>query len=83
MGIGYPSRSVSRMHVFPFQWTVNGENGADGNLAQRHVDGELRVQEGGFRNMSKMVERHVLERHSLIGIATKSLAPQQRQDQKA
>ena len=62
------------MHVFLFQWTVNGENGADGNLAQRHVDGELRVQEGGFRNMSKMVEEAAQEMHSKIGIVTHILA---------
>ena len=39
-----------------FQWTVNGDNGADGHLARRHVEGELRFQEGGFGITSKRVE---------------------------
>ena len=74
MGIGDPSRSVSRMHVFLFQWTVNGDNGADGNLAQRHVDGELRFQLGRFGIMSKMVEGAAWETNSKIGNATHILA---------
>ena len=56
------------MHVFLFQWTVNGDNGADGNLAQRHVEGELRFQEGG------RVEAAARETHSKIGNATHVLA---------
>ena len=38
------------------EWTVNGDNGADGHLAQRHAEGELRFQQGGSRNMRKVVE---------------------------
>ena len=37
-------------HVFLFQWTANGTNGADGHLARRHVEGELGFQQGGLRN---------------------------------
>ena len=62
------------MHVFLFQWTVNGDNGADGNLAQRHVEGELRLQEGGFGIMSKTVDAAARETHSKIGNATHILA---------
>ena len=54
-----------------FQWTVNGDNGADGHLAQRHVEGELRFQQGGFRNM---VEAGAWEIHLKIGNATQILA---------
>ena len=78
LGIGDPSRSVSRKHVFLFQWTVNGDNGTDGILAQRHVEGELRVQLGGFRNMSKMVGGPAWETNSKIGNATHILAAQVR-----
>ena len=60
-------------NVFLFQLTVNGDNGADGILAQRHVEGELRFQEGGFGIMSKTVEGHVWERHSKIEVATNIL----------
>ena len=62
LGIGYPSRSVSRMHVFLFQWTVNGDNGADGHLAQRHVEGELRFQPGGVKNKRRMEESTVWDK---------------------
>ena len=51
------------MHVFLFQWTVNGDNGTDGILAQRHVEGELRCQEGGFGIMSETVEEAARETH--------------------
>ena len=61
-------------NAFLFQWTVNGDNGTDGNLAQRHVDGELRFQGGEFRIMSKMVEEAARETHSKIGNATQMLA---------
>ena len=76
-------RSVSRTHVFLFQWTADGDNGADGHLARRHVEEAFRPKLGGFINMRKMVEGHVWERHSKIDVATKSLAEQRRQDQKA
>ena len=66
-------RSVSRTHVFLFQWTADGDNGADGHLARRNVEEAFRPKQEGFRNMSKMVEDHVWERHSKIGIATQSL----------
>ena len=46
------SRSVSRTHVFLFQWTANGNNGADGHLASRHVEEASRPQQG--RNKCKM-----------------------------
>ena len=74
MGIGDPSRSVSRIHVSLFQWTVNGDNGADGHLAQRHVEGELRFQQGGLKNKRRMEEESVWETHSEIGIVTQVLA---------
>ena len=64
------------MHVFLFQWTVNGDNGTDGILAQRHVEGELRLQEGGFGIMSKTVDAAARETHSKIGNATHILAAQ-------
>ena len=56
------------MHVFLFQCTVNGDNGTDGILAQRHVEGELRFQEGG------RVEAAAPETHSKIGNATHIIA---------
>ena len=69
------------MHVFLFQWTVNGDNGTDGILAQRHVEGELRCQEGGFGIMSglsmgTMGQMGILHRetHSKIGNATYTFA---------
>ena len=46
-------------NAFLFQWTVNGDNGADGHLAQRHVEGELRFQQGGLRDKRKMEEETV------------------------
>ena len=46
--IGDPGRSVSSKHVFLFQWTANGDNGADGHLALRHAEEVSRFQEGGF-----------------------------------
>ena len=57
-----------------FQWTANGDNGADGHPAQRHVEGELRFQEGGFRIKSTMVEAAAWETKSKIGNATHILA---------
>ena len=74
LGIGDPSRSVSRMHVFLFQWTANGDNGADGHLARRHVEEAFRPKQGGFRNMRKMVEEAAWEKHSKIGDATQIIA---------
>ena len=57
-----------------FQWTANGDNGADGQLAQRHVEGELRFQQGGFRIMRKVVEEAAGGTNSKIGNATQILA---------
>ena len=83
LGIWDPSRSVSRIHVFLFQWTADGDNGAGGHLARRHVEEARRPKQGGFRNLSKMVEGHVWERHSKIGVATHIPAEQPQKDQKA
>ena len=76
-------RSVSRTHVFLFQWTADGDNGAGGHLARRHVEEAVRPKQGGFRNMRKMVEAHVQEGHSKIGIATHIPAEQPQKDQEA
>ena len=67
-------RSVSKTHVFLFQWTVYGDNGADGHLARIHVEEAFRLQQGGFRSMRKMVEEAAWETHSEIGDATHVLA---------
>ena len=67
------SRTDLIIHVFLFQWTANGDNGADGHLAHRHVEEAFRPKLGGFRNMRKMVEGHVWERHSKIEVATNIL----------
>ena len=61
-----------------FQWTANGDNGADGHLAQRHVEGELRFQQGGLKNKRRMEEESVWETHSEIGIATQIIATEVR-----
>ena len=44
------------------------------NLAQRHVEGELRFQQGGLKNKRIMEEESVWENHSEIGIVTQVLA---------
>ena len=74
LGIWDRSRSVSRVHVFLSQWIVNGDNGADGHLVRRHVEGELRFQQGGLKNKRRMEEESVWETHSEIGIVTQVLA---------
>ena len=57
-----------------FQWTANGDNGADGHLAQRHVEEDFRPKEGGLKNKRRMEEESVWENHSEIGIVTQVLA---------
>ena len=69
---------MSRRRIRNHEWTVNGDNGADGNLAQRHVEGELRFQQGGLKNKRRMEEESVWENHSEIGIATQVLAAEVR-----
>ena len=59
--------------MFLFQWTANWDTGVDGHLAQKHVDGELRFQQGILRNIHKMVEDFVAGKPE-IGIATQILA---------
>ena len=61
-----------------FQWTANGDNGADGHLAQRHVEGDFRPKQGGLKNKRRMEEESVWETHSEIGIATQVLAAEVR-----
>ena len=73
-GLWDPIRSVSRNHVFLFQWTANGDNGADGHLARRHVEEAFRPKQGGFRNTSKMVDAAAWKTNSEIGDAIQILA---------
>ena len=80
LGLWDPIRSVSRNHVFLFQWTANGDNGADGHLARRHVEEAFRPEQGGLRNERKMVEATV-ETHLKIGVATQILSQRQRKEQ--
>ena len=68
------SRSVSRTHVFLFQWTANGNNGADGHLASRHVEEASRPQQGGLRNKHKMEEKTVWDEQPKHSNATQILA---------
>ena len=70
LGLRDPIRSVSRNHVFLFQWTANGDNGADGHLARRHVEEAFRPKQGGLKNMSKVVDAAAWETNSNIGNAT-------------
>ena len=71
-------RSVSRTHVFLFQWTADGDNGADGHHAQRPVEEAARPRQGGLKNKRRMEEESVWESHSEIGIATQVLAAEVR-----
>ena len=75
------SRSVSRTHVFLFQWIVNGDNGADGHLARRHVEEAFRPKQGGLRNERKMVETNVWDAKPEKSVAIQVLAQQQHKEQ--
>ena len=57
-----------------FQWTADGDNGAGGHLAQRHVEEDFRPKQGGLKNKRRMEEESVWESHSEIGIVTQVLA---------
>ena len=61
-------------NVFLFQWTVNGDNGADGHLARRHVEEASGLQQGGLRNKRKMEEKTVWDEQPKNSNATQILA---------
>ena len=47
------------IHVSLFQWTANGDNGADGHHAQRPVEEAARPRQGGLKKERKMVDANV------------------------
>ena len=71
-------RSVSRTHVFLFQWTADGDNGADGHHAQRPVEEAARPRQGGLKKERKMVDANVYDAGDRdVGVATPPFVQQQ------
>ena len=60
-----------------FQWTANGDNGADGHHAQRPVEEAARSRQGGLKKERKMGDANVKDTGPDVGIATPTLALQQ------